>query len=292
MYAFDDGGQMKLSHLTLTLAVLCLFSTATLSQTSNSTSAQNSSVSKTKKKTFRPTKNQIKSAQQKLTKSGDYAGEVNGKYSKEFRAAIRAFQKSNSLSVNGKLDEATILKLGIDLTDRQKGIEKPKKPKRKVFRVSKQQISAAQTKLKAQGLYSGEVTGKYSKNFRTSIREFQSANGLRRKGSLNRATLEKLGIELTEAQKAMPVNPNDLASGKSKKRGPVFRATKDQIREVQKMLSTKKLYAGDETGKLNKETRTAIKSWQKSNGIKVTGTLNKVTLEAMGIALTEKQKKS
>ena len=118
---------MKLSHLTLTLAILCLFSTAKhYLKTNNSATSQNSSVEKTKKKSFRPTKAQIKSAQQKLTDSGQFSGSINGKYSKEFRAAIRAFQKNNSLSVNGKLDEATILKLGIDLTDRQKGIEKTK----------------------------------------------------------------------------------------------------------------------------------------------------------------------
>ena len=140
-----------------------------------------------------------------------------------------------------------------------------------MFRVSKQQISRAQTKLKAQGLYSGEVTGKYSKEFRTSIREFQSANGLRRKGSLNRATLEKLGIELTEAQKAMPVNPNDLASGKSKKRGPVFRATKDQIREVQKMLIAKKLYEGDENRKTEQRDPLGNKVLAKSERSKNNG---------------------
>ena len=126
-----------------------------------------------------------------------------------------------------------------------------------------------------------------------SIRDYQSANGLKRKGSLNRATLEKMGIELTESQMEIPVNPNDLASaddGEPKKRGPVFRATKDQITQVQTKLKEADLYEGEITGKFNDDFRSSIKEWQKQNSVKETGTLNKVTLEAMKIELTDKQK--
>ena len=45
-----------------------------------------------------------------------------------------------------------------------------------------------------------------------------------------------------------------------------------------------------ETGKLDDTTREFLKTYQQANGIKSTGTLNKITLEKMGIALTDKQK--
>ena len=103
-----------------------------------------------------------------------------------------------------------------------------------------------------------------------------------------------MGIALTDSQKEIPVNPNDLAGADGDKtptkRGPVFRASKDQIMQVQKMLKGKSMYAGEETGKLDNPTRDGIKKWQTANGVKVTGTLNKETLEKMGIELTEKQK--
>ena len=149
--------------------------------------------------------------------------------------------------------------------------------------------------LKEKGKYAGAEDGKYNDDFRASIKEFQEANGLRKSGSLNRATIEKMEISLTDSQKEIPVNPNDLASAKSSdkppvKRGPVFRASKDQIMQVQKMLKEKSMYAGEETGKLDDPTREGIKKWQTANGVKVTGTLNKETLEKMGIELTDKQK--
>jgi len=76
----------------------------------------------------------------------------------------------------------------------------------------------------------------------------------------------------------------------STKRGPVFRATADQIKQAQTILKQRTFYAGDATGKLDTDTRAGLKKYQTAESIKATGTLNKVTLEKMGIALTDKQK--
>ena len=73
-------------------------------------------------------------------------------------------------------------------------------------------------------------------------------------------------------------------------RGPVFRATADQIKQAQALLKQRNFYGGEQTGKLDDATRTGLKQYQQAEGLKVTGTLNKLTLEKMGIALTDKQK--
>ena len=73
-------------------------------------------------------------------------------------------------------------------------------------------------------------------------------------------------------------------------RKPIFRAHKDQIKQAQKILKDRGFYAGEETGKLDTDTRAGLKKYQAAEGLKVTGTLNKVTLEKMAIALTDKQK--
>jgi peptidoglycan hydrolase-like protein with peptidoglycan-binding domain len=75
-----------------------------------------------------------------------------------------------------------------------------------------------------------------------------------------------------------------------KKRGPIFRANKDQIKQAQAILKTRGFYAGEQTGKLDPDTRAGLKKYQAAETLKVTGTLNKVTLEKMGVALTDKQK--
>ena len=147
----------------------------------------------------------------------------------------------------------------------------------------------AQKMLKEKNLYTGTETGKLDDATRTAIKGFQSTNGLKDTGTLNRATLEKMGIILTDAQKAIPVSPNSFADGTDKKdkadkpkRAPVFRANKEQIMQAQKMLKTKGIYSGEETGKLDDATREGLKKFQADNALKVTGTLNQVTLEKNG----------
>src|SRR5687768_10283220 len=75
----------------------------------------------------------------------------------------------------------------------------------------------------------------------------------------------------------------------SKPASKVFRSNKDQIIQVQGKLKAANMYSGEATGKLDDATRNAVKTWQGGNGLKKTGTLNRATLEKMGIALTENQ---
>lgn len=186
-------------------------------------------------------------------------------------------------------------------------VEKPKKAP--IFRANKDQITQVQTKLKDASLYNGEATGKLDKDTRAAIKTWQGSNGLRQTGTLNRATLEKMSIELTDKQKEIPVSENSFASAETEKKPKkektpkaattddgttkkrtIFRATKDQINAAQSKLKAESHYTGEQTGKLDDATRAGLKKFQEANGLKVTGTLNQVTLEKMNIELTDKQK--
>lgn len=172
-----------------------------------------------------------------------------------------------------------------------------------IFRPTTDQIKQVQQILKDKKLYTGEPSGKYDDGTRTGIKSFQKDNGLTETGTLNRATLEKFGVALTDAQKAIPVNPNSFASSnsgktsKSKttssdgtKRPAPFRASKDQISAAQKILRDGKMLTGGEDGKLDDATRDALEKYQEANKLNVTGTLNAATLDKMGIALSDAQK--
>lgn len=197
--------------------------------------------------------------------------------------------------------------------------EKPKRPP--IFRPTKDQINQVQKMLTGKGLYSGEVTGKLNDDTRTGIKNVQKTAGIRETGTLNRVTLEKMGIALTDQQKTMPVTersltPADVIAEKpqTQKKIPdtgagslptitdpspvpgdkpkkiIFRASADQVKAAQKMLNSRSMYSGEETGKLDDDTRDGLKKFQEASGIKVTGTLNAATLDKMGIPLTDKQK--
>ena len=92
------------------------------------------------------------------------------------------------------------------------------------------------------------------------------------------------------AQTTNSSTPGNSSSAAKRPRKPIFRASKDQIKQAQKILKDRTFYAGEETGKLDADTRAGLKKYQAAEGLKVTGTLNKVTLEKFGVALTDKQK--
>jgi peptidoglycan hydrolase-like protein with peptidoglycan-binding domain len=80
------------------------------------------------------------------------------------------------------------------------------------------------------------------------------------------------------------------ATKQGAKRGPIFRATKEQINQAQALLKERGFYTGEQLGKLDDATRDGLRKYQQAEGLKVTGTLNKITLEKMNITLTDKQK--
>ena len=107
-----------------------------------------------------------------------------------------------------------------------------------------------------------------------------------------------LSLVLTLSAAALAQNSNTSTTGNkttstrnaNANRKPIFRAAADQIKQAQAILKQRSFYSGEQSGKLDTATRAGLKQYQQSEGLKVTGTLNKVTLEKMGIALTDKQR--
>lgn len=185
------------------------------------------------------------------------------------------------------------------------------------FRPNKDQIMQGQTILKTLKLYDGEATGVYNDETRGAISKYQKDHGLSVSRNFNRATLESMKIELTDNQKTIPAPADSYVSasgdktskskkssakasdagksetsstGTAKPKRTIFRANAEQVNAAQRLLKSKSMYSGEETGKLNDETREGLKKYQEANELKVTGTLNAITLEKMGIELTDKQK--
>jgi peptidoglycan hydrolase-like protein with peptidoglycan-binding domain len=57
------------------------------------------------------TKDQIKEAQEGLSKAGLYKGKATGVMNADTRAALRSYQKKNNLQVTGRLSDSVLVKL-------------------------------------------------------------------------------------------------------------------------------------------------------------------------------------
>jgi len=212
---------LLLIALSVSVSAVAQTTSEDASATDASAADASATAPKQRRKAFRPTKDQIAAAQTFLKTQILYTGEPTGKYDPALRKAIKEYQGANGLAKSGRLNRATLEKMGIELTEEQAAMPAPEdsyaseaktkkegekskaKPKRKVFRATKAQITEAQEKLKAAGLYSGEATGRYNDDLRTAIKQYQEANSLKNTGGLTRETVEKLGIELTVNQKCI-----------------------------------------------------------------------------------------
>ena len=103
------------------------------------------------------------------------------------------------------------------------------------------------------------------------------------------ATLSLSGVAAA-AQNTNSTTAKGNANASAKKRPPVFRALKEQVRQAQDVLRQRAFYAGESTGKLDEATREGLRKYQGAEGLKVTGTLNAATLQKMGVTLTDRQK--
>lgn len=176
--------------------------------------------------------------------------------------------------------------LGSVSINAQRPAKTPKPDGKQVFRANKDQLIMAQKMLKV------EPTGKPDPATRDAILAFQKEKEIKETGNLDRETLQKLGIGLTTAQREMSAPPEEKTgqTDQPKSKPETFRATKDQIVQVQKLLKTGGFYDGEATGIINAATGEGLKKYQTANDLEATGTINQITLEKMDVPVTEQQR--
>lgn len=174
-------------------------------------------------------------------------------------------------------------------------VQAQKKPVNKTPKNNTQTFANKDQLIMAQKMLKVEPTGKPDAATRAALLAFQKEKGIEETGVLDRETLQKLGIGLTTAQRES-ANPPPVADKKTpptettKPKSESFRATKEQIMQVQKLLKENGFYDGEATGIINDATGEGLKKYQAANDIEVTGTVNQITLEKMDIPVTEKQR--
>ena len=126
--------------------------------------------------------------------------------------------------------------------------------------VDSQTVRQVQKTLSDRGFRTGGIDGKMGPQTQAALVNFQRAEKLQPTGKLDSQTLAALDVK------------------KDEKYGP------ETIRKVQATLNARGFKAGAANGELGETTRTALRAFQKSENIAVTGRLNPRTLAALGIA--------
>jgi peptidoglycan hydrolase-like protein with peptidoglycan-binding domain len=92
--------------------VLVAFSASPVVLAKDSKSLAKQTAAESKKKIDRPT---ITAVQKALVKAG-YKIKIDGRYGRQVRSALKKYQRKNRLKITGRIDRATIEKMGIILS--------------------------------------------------------------------------------------------------------------------------------------------------------------------------------
>src|SRR2546423_15270986 len=85
-------------------------------------------------------------------------------------------------------------------------------------------------------------------------------------------------VVVAHLQNTSNSNSRSSNANKTVRRGPIFRATSDQIKQAQAVLKKKRFYSGEQNGKLDARTPGGVKKKQQAERLKINRTLNKGTL--------------
>ena len=132
-------------------------------------------------------------------------------------------------------------------------------------------VSDLQARLVELGYYSGMVDGKYSTATQSAVTEFQSRNGLTADGIAGRATQDKLYSSSAQpktvsasAEETAYVLLKDGSSGL-------------EVRKLQGRLAELGYYSGGVDGIYGSTTTTAVKAFQRANGLSADGQAGSAT---------------
>lgn len=133
--------------------------------------------------------------------------------------------------------------------------------------VNSQTVRQAQKTLEDRGFRTGGADGRMGPQTVAALVSFQRAEKLQPTGKLDHRTLAALGL-----------NKSDQTAQTASGRYPP-----STIRKVQETLNARGYKAGPANGILDDTTRAALRQFQKSEGIAVTGRPNPRTLAHLGI---------
>jgi peptidoglycan hydrolase-like protein with peptidoglycan-binding domain len=198
--------------------------------------------------------------QKTLTDRGYRAGGADGRMGPQTQAALRNFQKAESLEPTGQLNRQTLIALGIQKPDGKVALEDE--------RYDRTVVRKVQQTLNDRGFRPGAADGILSERTRVALRQFQRSENLDDTGRLNARTLAALGL----AEQSAAVGSSRQAD-----------SANASVRAVQRRLMDRG-YVLKADGVMGPGTRKALEDFQRRHNLDATGRIDSRTLAALGLA--------
>jgi peptidoglycan hydrolase-like protein with peptidoglycan-binding domain len=198
--------------------------------------------------------------QKTLSDRGYRTGGADGRMGPQTQAALKKFQKAESLEPTGQLNRQTLVALGIQKTDGSLAAEEE--------RYDRAVVRKVQQTLNDRGFKAGGVDGILSDRTRVALKQFQRSENLEDTGRLNHRTLAALGLAERSAATGSSRHADNGAS---------------TVRAVQRRLMDRG-YLLKADGVMGPATRKSLEDFQRKRNLDVTGRIDERTLAALGLA--------
>lgn len=146
---------------------------------------------------------EVREIQRALNEAGYDAGRVDGRWGPSTERALHDFQEAKGLDPTGRLNEKTILALGLSLSDF--AANQAAEP----GNLGREEIQQVQRALNDAGYDVGPVTGRWDPETERALRDFQKDKGLDPTGRLDDRTILSLGFSLSEFAAGEFARPRD-----------------------------------------------------------------------------------
>ena len=242
----------------------------------------------------------VRQIQQRLKALGYYSGTVDGDFGAGTESAVKAFQRANGLTADGKVGEQTLAKLNSSKavkatakptakptarptakptakptarpTATPRPTAKPNTDKYIRSGASGSDVRTLQNRLISLGWLAGSADGKYGNATMAAVKAFQKAGKLWSDGVAGPDTLTLL------YSSSAPRSDSAVAStGEKLREGAEGQA----VRALQKRLRTLGYYKGSVDGSYGKETTAAVMSFQLAHGLTADGVAGTDTLSLL-----------
>ncbi len=210
--------------------------------------------------------------QEKLYELGYYNGKIDGIYSADVATAVRAFQRKNELTSDGKAGASTQSRLystraiasTVTVDDTFTTLREGDTGER---------VRAMQTLLSTYGYFTGTVDGKYSTATTTAVQQFQGTNGLTADGIAGPATLQLL-YQGSPKYAVVSTETQQTATFITLKQG----MTGNDVMVMQQYLQDLGYYPYALDGNFGQTTSAALSAFQQRNGLTADGVAGQDTL--------------
>ncbi len=233
----------------------------------------------------------VKSVQNRLTELGYYTGKITGNYNAGTQEAVTKFQKKSGIEADGVLGPVTrgalygkyaiyAVPTAIPVASKAPETSYPPITKENVIVIRSGSMGDVvlrlQKRLQELGYYTSRLDGVYLTDDIEAVRNFQSANGLKVDGKAGYDTQTALYSE-------NPVPGNFNALGEEADHSETLRYGNEgsEVTTLQNRLIALGYLTGSADGKYGKNTKAAVKAFQKGNDLNADGVAGPLTLAAL-----------